>query len=176
MQFVKKSSMKIGVSEWSTDMSKKSQAKPSTRPVDPVVVAKERGVVLREQARKPTRRGRGEPQQARAPPDQLAFSIEQFCQAHAFSVSMFFKLKAQGLGPRVIKLGTRTLITAEAAREWREARAAETAAAAAVQATAAAGTTIPGLHHCRDHPPHRPAAARSAPRAKRRTERARGAP
>jgi hypothetical protein len=49
----------------------------------------------------------------------LAFSIREFCLAHRISVPFYFQLKAQGLGPREMKLGTRRIISAEAATEWR---------------------------------------------------------
>jgi hypothetical protein len=41
---------------------------------------------------------------------------------------MFYKLRAQGLAPTCFKVGTRTLISREAAARWRAAR--EQAAAA----------------------------------------------
>ena len=53
----------------------------------------------------------------RGPP--LAFSIREFCLAHRISVPFYFRLKAQGLGPREMKLGARRIISAEAATEWR---------------------------------------------------------
>jgi hypothetical protein len=51
-----------------------------------------------------------------------AFSIQQFCEAHGISIDLYFKLQRQGLGPKTIKAGTRTLISIEAAAEWRRAR------------------------------------------------------
>src|SRR5262245_13315041 len=65
---------------------------------------------------------------ARPPPiDPDAFTIDQLCQRHGVSHSVYYRLKAKGLGPREIKLGTKVLITKEAAAEWRAAREAETA-------------------------------------------------
>jgi hypothetical protein len=114
---------------------KKQKRKPQQqqgpdRPPDPRVVATERGIVIREEPPKPQREGRGKPQQARAPPlDQLAaYSIASFCAAHCLSESMFFKLRAMGLAPAVFKIGSRTLISKEAAAAWRAQREAETAA------------------------------------------------
>jgi predicted DNA-binding transcriptional regulator AlpA len=46
-------------------------------------------------------------------------SIKEFCADHAISRSFFYKLIQQGLGPRVTKLGARTLVSAEAAAAWR---------------------------------------------------------
>jgi predicted DNA-binding transcriptional regulator AlpA len=53
---------------------------------------------------------------------RVAFSIREFCQAHGISEGFFYKLKKQGEGPREMKIGARTLITFEAAAEWRRAR------------------------------------------------------
>ena len=55
---------------------------------------------------------------------RLALSIAQFCEAHNIGEGFFYKLKRQGIGPREMKLGTRTLITFEAAAKWRAAREA----------------------------------------------------
>jgi hypothetical protein len=55
----------------------------------------------------------------RAPLPIGAYSIPQFCAAHAISESFFHKLRKQGRGPPVIRLGARTLITIEAATRWR---------------------------------------------------------
>ena len=49
----------------------------------------------------------------------LAFSIAEFCKAHRISVSIYFELKKQGRAPREIELGTRRIISAEAAAAWR---------------------------------------------------------
>jgi len=46
-------------------------------------------------------------------------SVKQFCADHGLSRSFFYKLVATGKGPRLIKLGARTLISVEAAAEWR---------------------------------------------------------
>ena len=64
---------------------------------------------------------------AHAPPDPDAYSIEQFCLAHGISESFFYKLQTLGLGPRVMKIGGRTLISREAAAAWRAEREAATA-------------------------------------------------
>src|SRR5262245_22152385 len=56
--------------------------------------------------------------------DQLiaAFSIREFCAAHRISQSMYFKLRNMGLGPREMSVGTRKLISLEAAAAWRRTR------------------------------------------------------
>lgn len=50
---------------------------------------------------------------------KLAFSVTEFCEAHSLSRSLFYKLLTQGKGPRLSKVGNRTLITAEDAADWR---------------------------------------------------------
>jgi predicted DNA-binding transcriptional regulator AlpA len=53
------------------------------------------------------------------PPPRLALSIPEFCDAHGISQDFFYKLKRQGQAPRLMKVGARTLISLEAAAEWR---------------------------------------------------------
>jgi hypothetical protein len=53
-----------------------------------------------------------------------AFSIAEFCRAHRISQSMYFKMRNLGLGPREMAVGSRRLISQEAAAEWRKAREA----------------------------------------------------
>jgi hypothetical protein len=57
-----------------------------------------------------------------APTPVAAYSIHEFCFAHRISVDHYFKLQRLGLGPDVMKVGTRTLISIEAATRWREQR------------------------------------------------------
>jgi hypothetical protein len=59
----------------------------------------------------------------------FAFSIAEFCKAHGISESMYFKMRALGLGPREMIVGTRRLISFEAAAAWRRAREAASTAA-----------------------------------------------
>jgi hypothetical protein len=59
---------------------------------------------------------------AGAPVAISALSIEQFCNSHGISLDLYYKLQRQGLGPRTMKVGSRTLISIEAAAEWRRAR------------------------------------------------------
>lgn len=58
-----------------------------------------------------------------------ALSIDEFCARHRISRTLFYKMKSEGLMPATFKLGTRVLISREAAAAWRRAR--ETAATAA---------------------------------------------
>jgi hypothetical protein len=49
-----------------------------------------------------------------------ALSVEEFCHAHNISRAMFYLLQTRGSGPRVMKVGRRTLITKDASRAWRD--------------------------------------------------------
>ena len=56
----------------------------------------------------------------RGPPVRPAwYSVREFCLAHRLSSSMYFKLKAQGRGPRETAVGSRRYITFEDAAKWR---------------------------------------------------------
>jgi hypothetical protein len=57
-----------------------------------------------------------------------AYSVDAFCRAHSLSRSKFYEMLRSGEGPRIMKCGAKTLISGEAARDWRFAR--ERAAAA----------------------------------------------
>ena len=57
-----------------------------------------------------------------------AFTVPEFCRRHKISVSFFYKLVGLGKGPRLMKAGTRTLVTKEAAADWRREREAASAA------------------------------------------------
>jgi hypothetical protein len=65
------------------------------------------------------------PEAAVAPIPRAAFTVKEFCVAHGISPSTYYGLKARGLGPREINAG-RTLVSFEAAAEWRRARETET--------------------------------------------------
>jgi hypothetical protein len=53
-----------------------------------------------------------------------AYTIKEFCRSHRLSVSMYFKMKAQGLGPREMAVGSRRYVSFEAAALWRREREA----------------------------------------------------
>jgi hypothetical protein len=73
---------------------------------------------------------RGRSQQARGPPDAIdAMSIREFCRRNNLSEPFYYKLQKQGLGPDVIKIGKRTLISTKAGDRWREANERKAAAA-----------------------------------------------
>ena len=47
-----------------------------------------------------------------------AFDVPEFCSAYRISRSHFYALIRDGLGPRLMKAGGRTLNSLEAARQW----------------------------------------------------------
>lgn len=59
---------------------------------------------------------------ARIPDDCDAYSVEQFCHRHNISRSTFYLLVRKAQGPRTFKIGARTLISREAAADWRRSR------------------------------------------------------
>ena len=59
------------------------------------------------------------------PVPAAAYSIREFCAAHRLSESMYFKLRNQGLGPDEMSVGSRRIISFEAAERWRRAREAQ---------------------------------------------------
>ena len=59
---------------------------------------------------------------ARAEVPLLAYSIRQFCKAHNISESFYYRLRAQGLGPRELRALDKVVISIEAAEAWRRAR------------------------------------------------------
>lgn len=59
---------------------------------------------------------------AAGPPQLLAYSIKQFCELHGVSLDFYFKLQRQGFGPKVMRIGARTLISVESAAAWRRDR------------------------------------------------------
>jgi len=58
--------------------------------------------------------------------DSQAYSIPQFCSAHSISRALFYLLLKDGRAPAVMKVGRRTLISAEAAAAWRKRMETET--------------------------------------------------
>ena len=53
-----------------------------------------------------------------------SFSIDEWCALHGFSRSFFYKLAAQGEGPKPFKCGRCTRISEAAAIEWIASREA----------------------------------------------------
>jgi hypothetical protein len=56
-----------------------------------------------------------------------ALSIVEFCRRNGISTALYFKINREGLGPSLMRVGRRTLITREAAEEWRREREAASA-------------------------------------------------
>jgi hypothetical protein len=103
------------------------------RPADPTVEAAARGrVVSKRDRRIKVKQKTHDRPQARAPPaspgaEIRAYSIPEFCRVHGgMSQAFFHALIAKGKGPKLMKVGARTLITVEAATAWRAAQEAAT--------------------------------------------------
>ena len=47
------------------------------------------------------------------------YTIQEFCKAHRVSRALLYRLIADNLGPRLMKAGRRSLISREAAEDWR---------------------------------------------------------
>jgi len=60
------------------------------------------------------------PTETDAASDVDAFSVEQFCRRHGFSPQLFYKFRQQM--PATFNVGTRVLISKEAAAAWRRER------------------------------------------------------
>jgi hypothetical protein len=56
-----------------------------------------------------------------------AFNVNEFCEAHRISRAFFYTLQKDDLGPRTFKVGRRTLVSVEAAAEWRNRPIGESA-------------------------------------------------
>jgi predicted DNA-binding transcriptional regulator AlpA len=54
--------------------------------------------------------------------DKDAYSVEEFCRRHGISRAYAYLLWRRGEGPRFMRLGTRRLISREAAADWRQER------------------------------------------------------
>jgi predicted DNA-binding transcriptional regulator AlpA len=61
-------------------------------------------------------------QRSNASAERRAFSLNAFCETHGISRAMFYKLLKAGRAPRFAKVGSKVLITTEAAAEWLRAR------------------------------------------------------
>jgi len=57
----------------------------------------------------------------------LVLTVAQFCHSHGVSRSYFYKMRSEGKAPKAFRLGRRTLITAEAAADWRRSMECATA-------------------------------------------------
>ncbi len=60
-------------------------------------------------------------------PAKGAYSIAEFCESHGgITRQFFYKLQTQGKAPRIMRVGSRVLISAEAAADWRKEMEAAT--------------------------------------------------
>jgi excisionase family DNA binding protein len=59
----------------------------------------------------------------------LAMSVEEFCRANDIGRDLFYALLRQGKAPATMLIGSRRLVSFEAAQAWRAQREAETATA-----------------------------------------------
>jgi excisionase family DNA binding protein len=60
-----------------------------------------------------------------------AHSVSDFCQRHGLSRATFYNLMKRGEAPATMKVGSRVLISAEAAAAWRRRMETSTASAKA---------------------------------------------
>jgi hypothetical protein len=51
-----------------------------------------------------------------------AYTVAEFCQAYRISRSKLYQLWDADIGPRVLKIGAKILITIDAARDWQRER------------------------------------------------------
>jgi hypothetical protein len=56
--------------------------------------------------------------------NSLSMSIREFCRLHGISEDQFYKMQREEWGPTVMHVGSRTLISREAAERWRREREA----------------------------------------------------
>lgn len=56
---------------------------------------------------------------ARSGLDRAAYTIAEFCEAHRISRSKLYQLWQAGAGPAFKNIGTKKIITTEAAAAWR---------------------------------------------------------
>jgi hypothetical protein len=105
-------------------------------PNDPAVEAAQAGrYVATKRGTRKKQRGHGRQQrggdddadEADAYPEADAYNIRAFCKRHDISEQFYWKLHAAGLGPAIMKVGARTLISREAAAAWRAERTAAAA-------------------------------------------------
>ncbi len=59
--------------------------------------------------------------------DLDAYPVDEFCRRHGICRATFYNAQKDGIGPRTMKVRGRTLISREAAADWRRQREAETA-------------------------------------------------
>ena len=56
--------------------------------------------------------------------EPAVYSIRQFIKAHNISYGKFYQMCREGKGPKLMKVGTRRMISVEEAARWRAERSA----------------------------------------------------
>jgi hypothetical protein len=65
--------------------------------------------------------------------EKTAHTIDEFCARNSISRALYYKLKAQGKGPRLAYAGSKPIITTQAEHDWlRECEAAAAALTATI--------------------------------------------
>jgi hypothetical protein len=59
--------------------------------------------------------------------NENSYTVEEWCHKHRLCRATFYNLRKVGKGPRILKAGSRTLITSQADLDWQREREAETA-------------------------------------------------
>jgi hypothetical protein len=65
------------------------------------------------------KRDKVQPSVASRAVELAAATVPEFCESHRISRALFYILQREGTGPRVMRVRRRTLITADAAADWR---------------------------------------------------------
>lgn len=50
--------------------------------------------------------------------ERKALTVSEFCEMYRVGRNLFYKLLSAGLGPQIMKVGRRTLISIDAADAW----------------------------------------------------------
>jgi hypothetical protein len=56
--------------------------------------------------------------------EPAVYTIRQFIKAHSVSYGTFYKMCREGKGPKLMRVGTRRMISVEEAARWRAERSA----------------------------------------------------
>ena len=102
---------------------------PKAEKTDPGVEATAAGCVVDDEPQHAAKRKKGK--KKRVPPKRNtdavgAYSVPDFCRLHGgMSEAFFHKIVSEGHGPRLMKIGARTMVSVEAAQAWRCEREAE---------------------------------------------------
>ena len=50
--------------------------------------------------------------------EKKVMTVSEFCETYCVGRNLFYKLLSVGMGPQIMKIGRRTLISVEAADAW----------------------------------------------------------